>query len=343
MGRTRRVSSAVLGAGMCVALALSGCAQNDAGAQGAADFKGKRVTLIIPNSPGQGMDTYGRMIVPYLNSCLGSSDIVVQNIVGAGGVVGTNKLWESEPDGLTIAFTSVPTILLADLADSEGATFKANELTYLGRVSTEPRVLAVGRSSSFRAAGDLRPDREFVFPSQGTDEDFYTMAVLADSLGFRLKIVTGFEGNADTELAVIGGKADGQITALSDAEPTIKAGDKWPIMMISSERSKEYPDVPTAIEVATGENADSVKAIVTMLELHRSFFAPPGMAPETATALREAVSCALDNDDLRGKAEEAKLPLAPLAGDEVQPRVAEIYAASAALTPVLKDALKSIQ
>ncbi|MQA78028.1 MAG: hypothetical protein GEV10_06040 [Streptosporangiales bacterium] len=328
-----------------VCLALVACANQGAGGPDRdTGFKGKRITLIIPNQPGQSMDSYGRMIAPYLNTCLGSSRIDVRNLTGAGGVRGTNQLWRSKADGLTIAFASVPSIILSDLAESEGVTFEAKRFTYLGRVSTEPRVLAVGGKSSLGSVDDLRGlDRPFVFPSQGTDEDFFTMAVLADSLGFPLKIVTGFQGNGDTALAVVSGKADGQITALSDAQPMIEAGDKKPILMVGSERAEGYPDTPTATETVTGDGKGPVEAIVSMLEMHRSFFAPPDMDETATTKLREAVACALAKPELRDEAKTAKLPLAPLDGGEVQEKVGSVYAENASLAPILKNALESIQ
>lgn len=341
-----RVTAGLVG---CLTSTLAACGGlspgelSDDAARAQTDFAGKDITLIVPNSPGEGMDTYARMIAPYIGECLGAQDIVVQNIVGAGGVKGTNTLWESEPDGLTFAFTSVPTIILADLADSEGVVFEADKLTYLGRAATEPRVLAVGGDSELEAADLPDLDREFVFPSQGTDEDFYTMAVLADSMGFPLQVVTGYEGNADTALAVVSGKADGHITAVSDAAPMIEEGDKKPIMMISTERVDDYPDVPTALDVVEGDDAKAVEAIVTAVELHRSFFGPPGMDEATTAKLRDAVTCALENEELQAKADEAELPLVPLGGAEEQEAVREVYANSQFLTPVLQRAIESLQ
>ena len=56
--------------------------------------------------------------------------------------------------------------------------------------------LPVGGKSAIKSIQDVRKlKRPFVYPSQGTDEDFYTMAVIADALGFQVKAVTGYEGN----------------------------------------------------------------------------------------------------------------------------------------------------
>lgn len=330
---------------LAAAATAAPAAQTSQGSSGAAGyFAGKRIDLIVPNQPGRGMDTYARMIVPYLEAHTGAQDIVVQNIVGAGSVRGINALSISKPDGLTIAFASVPTIILADLAGSTGVQFDATRLTYLGRASTEPRVLAVGGKSEIKSIDDVkRLRRPFLFPTQGTDEDFYTMAVLAHSLPFTLKAITGYQGNADTALAVVKGDGDGHITALSDAAPLIKRGDKRPILMVSSRRAEDHPEVPTAVEVTSGEDRKTVEAIVDMIDLHRSFFGPPGMSPEATAALREAVRKALEAPELKAKAAQTGLPIDFMSGQEEQQKVEAIARAGEKIVTILKEAIKAIQ
>lgn len=330
---------------MAALATLSGCTASPGGSSSADNYyEGKTITLIVPNTPGKGMDTYARMIVPYLKKYSKAADVKVENITGAGGTKGVNTLWNSKADGLTIAFTSVPTLILANLAKSEGVQFDATKLTYLARASTEPRVLAVGGKSSIKGIDDIKKlGRPFKFPTQGADEDFFTMAVLADSLNFEMQAITGYEGNADTALAVIKGDGDGHITALSDAEPQIKAGDKRPILMISTDRAKDYPDVPTATEVTTGEGKKSVDAIVQMIALHRSFFGPPNMDPAATTALRKALEQALADPELQKKAADSGLPIAFMAGDEEQKTVQSIADSSKSIEPVLSEALGKIK
>src|ERR687889_334791 len=65
-------------------------------------FEGERITYIITTDPGGGYDTYGRLVAKYLEKHLPGSQVIVQNIPGAGHIVGTNTLFAAEPDGLTI-------------------------------------------------------------------------------------------------------------------------------------------------------------------------------------------------------------------------------------------------
>lgn len=306
-------------------------------------YEGKTITLIVPNSPGKGMDIYARMIVPYIQKYSGAKDVVVKNITGAGGLVGTNTLASSKPDGLTIAFTSIPSLMLAQMSGSEGVTFDTTKFTYIGRASTEPRILTVGGKSSINKVEDIaKLGRDFKFPTQGTDEDFFTMATLAESLGFKLKSITGYEGNADTAMAVVKGEGDGHITAIMDAKPMIKAGDKKAILVIGNERSKDYPDVPSSKEVVKDvKGAKLMQGIVDMLETHRSFFGPANMDPNATKALREAVWKALNDPELIEKANKAGTPITPAKGEDVQQMVTKVVGASQDLIPVLKAAVQA--
>jgi len=304
----------------------------------------KNITLIVPNSPGKGMDTYARMIVPYIEKYYPGAKITVKNVVGAGGVIGVNELWHSKPDGLTFAFTSFPSVLLAELSGSEGVQFEATKFTYLGRAATEPRVFAVGGKSEFNSIEDLaKAGRPIKFPSQGMDEDFFTAAVMAKSLGFELIQITGYEGNADTALAVIKGEGDGHITALGDAEPMIEAGDKKPLLMFAPERVAKYPNVPTALEVTTGEGQEFMKVITNMIEAHRCFFGPPGMDPQVTKEFREAISKALADPELIEKANKANNPIVAMDGEKLQQKVDEIAVSAEKIKTTLKEALAAIK
>jgi putative tricarboxylic transport membrane protein len=316
------------------------------GASRAADdyFNGKVIQLILPNSPSGEMARYAEMFAPYIAKYAGAKEVRVVNMKGGGGVKGANYLWFQKPDGLTIAFTSVPALTLAQLAGSNAVQYDTTKFVYLGRAATEPRGLLVGKPSGIKTVDDLKNlGRPFVFPSQGTDEDFYTMVILANSLHFELKTVTGYEGQGDTAVAVIKGDGDGLMTATRTAEAMIKSGDMRPILSVWQERDPNYPDVPTALEVTSGADQTAVQAIVNMLAMHRGFFAPPAMDPNVTQILRDAIMKAAADPEMVKKAQDNGMVLLPSPGDVEQKKMEQIAAASAQIVPVLKAALQAIQ
>jgi tripartite-type tricarboxylate transporter receptor subunit TctC len=308
-------------------------------------YDGQTVILIVPNSPAGMMTQYARTIAPFLAKHLGASEVRVENHQGAGSLKGTNLLWHSDPDGMTIAFTNIPTLIMAQLAESPGVQFDAAKFTYLGRVVDDPRVVVVGKQAGFKDVAGLKAlGRPFVYPSQGTDEDFYSMAVLADSLGAPIKVVTGFEGNADTALAVIKGDADVHMTSWSSSRGPIESGDMSPLLVVSSKRMAEAPDVPTAVELVTdGSKRDAIVAIAKILDMSRGFFGPPNMDGAATAEMRAAIEAALKDPELLAITEKSKMPINYAPGTEQQETVASLTATSASLTPILKAALESIK
>ncbi len=315
------------------------------GAQAGPVYDGQTVILIVPNSPAGMMSQYARAIAPFLAKHLGAKEVRVENHQGAGSLKGTNLLWHAEADGKTIAFTNIPTLIMAQLAESPGVQFDAAKFTYLGRVVDDPRVVVVGKEAGIKDVDGLKAlGRPFVYPSQGTDEDFYSMAVLADSLGAPIKVVTGYEGNADTALAVIKGEADLHMTSWSSSRGPIEAGEMAPILIVSSKRIPQAPDVPTAVEVVTDPaKKASIAAIAQILDMSRGFFGPPNMDAAATAEMRAAIEAALKDPELLALTEKNQMPINYAPGTEQQATVATLTETSASLTPILKAALDSIK
>ncbi len=339
MSITRRQ---VIVAGM-MAPVVAGFART-AAAQKNDYYKDKVVNVIIAGGAAGGHNRYGRMIQPYLQKHLGAKEVRVTNMPGGGGLKAANHILRSRPDGLNIFFGNASTLILASLAGSPGAHFDPTKFVYLGRTTSEPRVLCVGGKSSIKSIKDVEKlKRPFVYPSQGTDEDFYTMAVLGEALGFKVKAVTGYEGNADTALAVIKGDGDGHITGWSESLPAIRSGDKLPILMVTSERSPDYPNIPVVTDIAPPAKRELVLAMAHILETHRSYIGPPGMDPRAVAAFRAAVTAALKDPGLLAEAKKGERPLAPIDGAKQQQIIEQLAKSSAKLAPILKAAVKGIQ
>lgn len=307
-------------------------------------YKGKLVIVNIAGSPAGGHTRYARMLAPYLEKHLGARELRLVNMPGGGGLKAANYIWRLKPGANEIYFGNVSTLLLANLAGSPGATFDPTKFMFLGRATSEPRVLTVGAKSTIRSVKDIQAlKRQFVFPSQGTDEDFYTMAVLADALGFRLKAVTGYEGNADTSLAVIKGDGDGHITGWSESLGAIRSGDKFPVMMVTSQPSPDYPNIPIVTNIAPPAKRSVVQAMATILETHRSYIGPPNMEPAAVAAFRAAVNATMKDPALHAESTKGERLLSPMDGAVQQKAMAEMARTSAALSPILKAAVKDIQ
>jgi tripartite-type tricarboxylate transporter receptor subunit TctC len=169
------------------------------------------------------------------------------------------------------------------------------------------------------------------------------MAVLGDALGFKVKAVTGYEGNADTALAVIKGDGDGHITGWSESLAAIRSGDKLPILMVNSLKSPDYPSIPVITDVAPPAKRDLVRALAAILETHRSYIGPPGMDQQATAAFRAGLTAALKDPALLEESKKGERPVAPMDGARQQQIIEQLSKSSANLSPILKAAVKEIQ
>ncbi|MFN7086317.1 MAG: Bug family tripartite tricarboxylate transporter substrate binding protein [Burkholderiales bacterium] len=329
-------------AGALAPVAMSGPARVLAQATGY--YKDKVIIIDVAGGPAGGHTRYARLLQPYLQKHAGAREVRIVNMPGGGGLKAANHIWRAKPNGLEVFFGNVSTLILATLAGSPGATFDPTKFSFLGRVTSEPRVLCVGGKSAIKSIQDVRKlSRPFIYPSQGTDEDFYTMAVLADALGFKVKAVTGYEGNADTALAVIKGDGDGHITGWSESLGPIRSGDKNPILMVTSLKSPDYPNIPVVTEIVPAAKRDTVRAMATILETHRSYIGPPGMDPQAVAAFRAAAIAAMQDPALLEESKKGERPVAPMEGAKQQQLIEQLARSGVSLSPILKTAVKEIQ
>src|ERR1700742_783995 len=101
-------------------------------AQTGADFyKGKTVTYIVATAPGGGYDLYGRLVAEYMQRYLPGSTFVVRNLPGAGHLVGTNTIFASRADGLTIG-TFNTGLIYNQLVGLPGIKFDLTKMSWIG-------------------------------------------------------------------------------------------------------------------------------------------------------------------------------------------------------------------
>src|SRR3954471_547589 len=135
-------ASAVFGTGIFVPPAT---------AQSGADFfKGKTVTYIVATAPGGGYDLYGRLVAEYMQKYLPGSTFIVKNVPGAGNLIGTNLLYASKADGLTIG-TFNTGLIYAQMVGREGIRFDLTKLSWIGKSSSDPRVITINAKSPIKS------------------------------------------------------------------------------------------------------------------------------------------------------------------------------------------------
>jgi tripartite-type tricarboxylate transporter receptor subunit TctC len=254
-------------------------------AQGA--LEGETITYIIATEPGGGYDTYGRLIGKYMAKHLGAN-VVFQNLPGAGHIIGANTLFASEPDGTTIG-TFNTGLIYSQLIGAEGVQFDLNEMSWIGKAASEPRVLVTSSQSGYADFESLRSaEGTQLFAAAGVGSASYNETkLLARALGLDIELVAGFNGN-EGELAMMRGEVVGQVASESSITPFVEQGNGQKVLWIGGEGQPQAGDLVTD-EVGTG----IVNLIAANSEIARLTAAPPGVPEDILAELRTAYDAAL--------------------------------------------------
>lgn len=298
----------------------AGTAAGDAETAAAAScYEGQTATFVVSFDAGGGYDQIARIMAPFLEEELGAT-VVVENQPGAGGLLAMNSLLTSDPDGLRFAFFTGQGIVGAVIGGGQGADFELLDFTFIGRVGADQRVLAVPGSSEYQTIEDVQAAQGLKYATAGPGaSDYIDATVLGPVLGLDREIITGFEGSAETELALTTGEvalASGTVGSRLNA---IESGDHRPVLALGDERVDEFSDVPALTELELSEeNLAIAETYNDLQEMGRMIWAPPGVPEECATELTDAIETVLADPELQSQMEAADQEIDFVRGDEMR-------------------------
>jgi tripartite-type tricarboxylate transporter receptor subunit TctC len=318
-------------------------AQDDA----ATFFKGKTLRILVGSGVGSGYDITARTLARHLpEHAPGHPLVIVQNQPGAGGMTMTNGLYATGPfDGTVIGapFNGTPTM---PLLQPQIARFDADKLIYLGSTNRETQVMYVWHTVPVQKLDEIK-SKEVVMGAQAPGSTQYDYPVLLDRLlGYKFKVITGYQSTPKIHLALESGEVQGTIANWSTlkalnanwlAEKKVRLLVQWGIKKLP-----EIGDVPSIFDyLSTDADRAAVKLMVVRLEFGRPFFVPPGVPPGRVAALRAAFDATVKDPAFLAEAEKEKLDIDPLTGDEVQKLVAEVSQTPPDIVARVRQALES--
>jgi tripartite-type tricarboxylate transporter receptor subunit TctC len=319
-----------------VASALSATA---AAAQTGADFyKGKTITYIVATAPGGGYDLYGRLTAEYMQKYLPGSTFVVKNLPGAGHLIGANTIYASKADGLTIG-TFNTGLIYNQLIQREGVHFDLTKMSWIGKASTDPRVITIGAQSPIKSYQELLAVKEPVnFSTGGIGASAYVETVmLYNALKLPIKIQTGYYGS-DDPLAIRRGEIQGTLASRSSWEVFVANGHGRFIAQIGGNNK----DVPQLKDMVTDENAKALIALIqSQGDIQRFTAGPPGIPQDRLDALRAAYRKSMEDPELQAKAAKLERPIEPAYGDDVLNMIKVALKQTPETVALLKQALEA--
>jgi len=317
-----------------------------------ADFyKGKRVNLVVSYGPGGGYDVYARVLARHIGRHIpGNPSIVVQNMPGAGSLRGANWLYNVAPrDGSTFGTFARNMAMLGLMKTGQKVQFDPTKFTWLGSSSSlanDAYVLITRRDSKIKTIEDARRagGQPIIIGSTAEGASSDAMGVLLrEWLDFNIKVIPGYTDSGVLFLAIERGEVDGRTTGLSSVKSNkpdwLKPNGFARVMVVFGRgtRFPEFPDAPTARELARNEADRNLIEILEMpYALSRPFAAPPDVPPERAKALQEAFMATHKDPAYLAEAEKIGIEVSPIDAAAIHKLIGQI-----AKTP--PDQLKRIE
>lgn len=216
-----------------------------------ADYPNKPIKMIVTFPPGGTSDVMGRLMAEELGKVL-KQPVVVENIGGAGGVVGTDRALKMPADGYTLIQTGVGQNAVAHGLDPNLKYNSQTDFIHLTQVHSGPNVLVVHPSQPFKTVKDLV---DFAKQNPGKLDYGYTHAASGHMAMELFKQTTGvfmtgipYRGGGPMVTDLLGGTIPMIFINQDAALPHIRAGKLRALAVTSKERNPLYPDVPTIAE-----------------------------------------------------------------------------------------------
>ena len=287
-------------------------------AQGVAEFyKGRTLSLIIPNAPGGSFDLYARLVADNIGRFIpGHPAIVPQNMPGAGGMQAANYLTSITPRDGSVMSVLVPNITLAQVLGVQAVAYDTRKLNWIGRIIATTSTLFTWHTSATKTLADLKTRETLIASTGAVTQAEINSTLLNGVVGTRLKLIRGYKGSAEAALAVERGEADGTLMPWEFLKTVhadwIEEGKITIVARFVRRPIPERPDVPSVYELAeTPEQRSVLGLFLGSDEMGHPIAMPPGVPRERVEAVRQALNRMVEDPAFRADAAKRKLDLLP--------------------------------
>lgn len=307
-------------------------------------YHGKTISIYIPTSAGGEYDLHGRLISRFIGLHIpGNPTIVPQNMAGGGGLVATNYVYNVAPkDGsaLLVVNKSLPA---AQAMGEQGLKADMSKFTYIGTLAPSSETMAVWHATGVKSVEDARRT-ELVIGTTGTDNITYMLPKLMNGLlGTRFKLITGYRGGNEVNMAMERGEVGGRQNAWTSWKSTKPDWLKNRDIIIIAQGGPRIGDLPDTPSVDSLAKSDEDRRIFQLIlegsRLGRGILAPPGVPADRIAALRKAFDATMKDSDFLAACRQAKVDAEPISGAELQMTVEKVLSMPRSVTEQTKKLL----
>jgi tripartite-type tricarboxylate transporter receptor subunit TctC len=295
----------------------------------AQSFPDRTITLVVPFAAGGSTDVVARVIAQKMGDELGQQ-IVVENVAGAGGNLGADRVARAEPDGYTILMGTVATHALNPLILKTKPYDPEKDFAPISLLVVVPNVLVVNPQLPVNTVADLialvkaEPDK-YAYASSGNGTPLHLSGELFKAMtGISMQHVP-YKGSGPALNDLLGNQVSIMFDNLPSSSGHIKSGTLKALGVTTAERASSFPDIPTIAETVPGYETYTWNAL----------FAPAGTPPEAVDKLNAAAKKALADPSVAARMADFSAKIVGSTPDELKAHVAQEIAK---WEPVVKSA-----
>ncbi|HLH97250.1 MAG TPA: tripartite tricarboxylate transporter substrate-binding protein [Xanthobacteraceae bacterium] len=309
-------------------------------------YRGKRINLVIGYGTGGGYDLYARMLARFLPDHIpGKPMIVPQNMPGAGSRGAANWLFKVAPrDGTVLAVLSQTTPTDQALGQP-GVQFDVRKFNWIGNMVVVNNLLFVRAATGVSTIAQAKEKVLSIGATGASSPSVLYPQVSNNLLGTKFRIISGYPGGGDVNIAVERGEVDGRGSdswaSLQSTHPDWLRDHKINILFqVGNKREAGMPDVPLWSELGQNDEQRQILEILSGdVAVGRPILTAPDVPTDRVKALRRAFDETMADPAFKAAAAEAHMDFNPIGGEELQGIVDKIAGAPADIIAKVKEAI----
>ncbi len=265
--------------------------------QRAADtYPNKPIRLIVPLAAGSSVDTAARIVMQKMSQNIGQP-IIIENRLGAAGIIGTDQVAKSPADGYTLGGFNDSIITMIPNLNSKLPWDIVKDFESISQVAIIEWGLMVSANSPYRNVNDLieaakKSPGKLNYSSGGNGGPQHIgMAMLAYQAGVNMMHVP-YKGATQAAVGAAAGEVDATLQGISTIVPLVQGNKARLIAVCTPQRMAQFPDVPTVSE--SGIPGFKMNSWFGLM-------APAGTPKAVVTRINTLVNQALEHPDVKAR------------------------------------------
>ena len=295
----------------------------------ASFYKGRNVDMVIGYGAGGGFDMWARAVSRHMGRKVpGAPTMVSRNMPAAGSLVAANYLYHvAAKDGSVIGLIGRG-VMFEPLFDGAGAKFDPLRFTFIGNPSKDSYMCALWHTHASQTAADFYKNEMSLGSTGSGSESHVFPIVLANLLGMKAKVISGYKGSNEILLAIERRELDGLCLGTETVRRTQQyANGKYKILMqIGSKPDPILGNLPMISEFAKSADDRAVlELIFARIDVGRPFVGPPNVPKDRADALRSAFMQTMKDPEFKNDVGRMGLEIDASSGEELEALLRKAY------------------